>query len=234
VKCDRVRELVSDALDGILGEGVAEAYRAHLDGCPPCRVFHDEMQQSLGLLNELPTVEVGPDFDEAVWRRLRAQETPRSLRELLRLRFAHYRSRLDTLSGVGRWAPVAVAAAVLMAVAIVPTGQDPSLATREAATDGPEVAARLVSAPEPAADPVVESDEIERLEVYAGMPEAVEAYLQNALDLRLQADPDLYRRSNYSYPLRHVRTPRPGQSVGTQAVPVHAISTEPEVRVVSF
>ena len=44
-------------------------------------------------------------------------------------------------------------------------------------------------------------------ELVAGIPDAVEKYLQNSLDLRLQTDSDRFRRSNYSYPLRRVQDP---------------------------
>jgi hypothetical protein len=250
LKCDRVRELVSDALDVALEGSVKEAFHGHLETCPPCRVFHDEMQQSLLLLEELPVVEVTDAFDDVVWSRVRGLEPPRSLRELVRRRWADTWSRIDALPGFARWSPAAVAVAVAMMVMIspqpeslvpqseiargdvdVPAEANPvagtSVETELASVSEPESGLREVEVPVESREPAAE-------EVYAGMPDAVEAFLENARELRLQADSDRYRRSNYSYPLRHVRTPRLGQSVSTQPLPVSATSSEPEARVISF
>ena len=243
MKCDRVRELVSDALDGILDDAVEKEFHGHLKSCPPCRVFHEEMRESLLVLNELPVVEVSDDFDEAVWRQVRELAPPRSVRAHLRQRLAEAWSRFEALPGFARWTPAAVAATLLMMVAISPS---PAPGPRVAEVDPPagesaaaEPVGLLAAAPEPAPSPhVVEtppaSPEAAPEEVFAGMPEAVEAFLKNARELRLQADPDRYRRSNYSYPLRRVPTPRLGHNVSAQPVPVSATSAESEVRVISF
>ncbi|MGH2570643.1 MAG: zf-HC2 domain-containing protein, partial [bacterium] len=42
-----MKTLVHVLLDGALDRSAEEEVRGHLERCPPCRVFHDEMTQSL-------------------------------------------------------------------------------------------------------------------------------------------------------------------------------------------
>jgi hypothetical protein len=240
LKCDRVKTLVHDLLDGALDRSAEGEVRGHLERCPPCRVFHDEMTQSIALLRELPSVDASNAFDDEVWRRVRALDAPAGVRAILRRRLADGWSRFCTFPAYARWTPALVTAGVLMMmVAIAPR---PQSRAQVAAVEAPREIPRESPAMEVASAPeVVESSDehpatlIESAapeEVYAGIPEAVEAFLQNARDLRLEADRDRYRRSNYSYPLRHVHTPV-GQSV-RQTIPVSVRPSQPEVTVVSF
>jgi anti-sigma factor RsiW len=235
LNCDRVKGLVLDLLDGALDRSGEEAVRGHLELCPPCRVFHDEMTQSLALLRELPAVEVSSSFDDAVWRRVRALEAPAGVRKLVRRRIADAWSRFRTFPSYARWTPAFVTAGVLMLLAIAPRPQaGPEMIAaappREPAATVVAAVPEVVEGAEARAASVVEVATPE--EVYAGIPEAVEAFLETARDLRLETDSDQYRRSNYTYPLRHVHT-HVGQSVG-QTIPVSVRPAQPEVTVVSF
>ncbi len=79
MNCDRARELASEALDGALPAEASLHLDQHLDACPPCRTFLAELRESLLLLEDLPIVEVGDEFNQAVWARIRAEEAPESL-----------------------------------------------------------------------------------------------------------------------------------------------------------
>jgi hypothetical protein len=202
-------------------------------------VFYDEMKESLTILSELPAVEVTDDFDEEVWRRIREVSTPRSVRALIRMRAAEYWSRIGAFPGVVRWSPVGVAAAVLLMVAIAsePVQETGSVETLVGA-EPPATETGLLAAAEEA--PVVPARGEESPaglrdsspnEVFAGMPEAVEVFLESARELRLEGDTDRFRRSKYSYPLRRVHTP---SSVGRSVSSTPVSAGEPEVTVISF
>jgi len=214
VKCERIREMVSDALDGVLAGSVADRFHAHLDTCPPCRTYYMELKESLLLLEELPTVEVGDDFDRAVWARIRAEEEPRPAFQSLGERLEMLRVRFSFGTGLLRWSPVAVAGAVLLGVAVT-SGPSIPVAVSPA---GPETAAAPASDAdlEPGASSVrpggtpeetaLASSGFEEQEYVSGMPRAVEHYLEAGRDLRLET-PGRYENANYSYPLRQFSDP---------------------------
>lgn len=235
MNCDRTRDLASDALDGALDARRSEEYFHHLRVCPPCLTFHEELRQSLALLEELPVVDVQDGFEDRVWRRL-AQEG------LTGTESAAYRPRLDvrlrewfsTWTGASfgweRWSLAGVAAGVF-ALALVSPDPAPrssivgaSASSSVASSDADlarspstELTSRVssnVAAP-PAASLVSQEDEF-----VAEMPEAVREYLRHAKDLRLPVGEDQYRRSNYSYPVRRVVNPSPLQLTGESTAPV--------------
>jgi predicted anti-sigma-YlaC factor YlaD len=55
VVCQQVVELLSDYLDGVLGESLQADVDAHLTGCPECVLFLEQLQTTLALLGTLPT-----------------------------------------------------------------------------------------------------------------------------------------------------------------------------------
>jgi hypothetical protein len=203
MNCDRVRELVSDSLDGILPESLTERFHVHLSRCAPCRAFRDELAESLRLLEDLPALEVGEDFDEAVWKRVR--EFPRRGGFLLALRERVASWNVFSFEeSFWRWSPVGVAAGILMMMVMASEPAKP--VSRAAAESDRSI---LASGERTAAVGFVgRGFEEAGASQDAGMPEAVEAYLlRHARDLRLQADHERLLRSNYSYPLRRVEDP---------------------------
>lgn len=52
--CPRVEELLSDHLDGTLGEPLASELRAHLRGCPDCRELYAALREVVAALHALP------------------------------------------------------------------------------------------------------------------------------------------------------------------------------------
>ena len=230
MKCERIRELVSDALDGALTGSVADRFHAHLDACPPCRTYHAELKESLLLLEELPAIEVGDEFDRAVWARIRRDEEPSSVVASLSERLEMLRVRFSFGTGLWRWSPAAAAAA--LALVLFGTQMPPF---EKSAGSGREPA-YVASAPEPVRTPldgtavrVVVADRMNRLDgedgedggddrdpaetvrvdepasYLSGMPNAVANYVAGR-DLRL-TNTETYERSNYNYPLRHIADP---------------------------
>lgn len=219
MNCERIRELVSDALDGVLASSVTDRFHAHLDTCPPCRTYYMELKESLLLLEELPTVEVGDDFDRAVWARIRSEEEPRSVVQSLEERLEMLRLRFSFGTGLMRWSPVAAAALVLLGLAMVasPPGVAPVADESLSGTDVAVVPSSDAELPpgassrrtDDAADDATVADAtngFQEQEYVSGMPRAVEHYLENGQELRL-ANPERYEHSNYSYPLRQIPDP---------------------------
>lgn len=212
MNCDRIRDLTSGAIDEGLTQDETKTYFGHLDACPPCRAFHEEMRQSLALLAELPVVEAREGFEDRVWQRLSEEKwmatrgEGRGLGSRLREFGEHLQRRW------GRWAMAGVTASIASLVLVssepLPNafvqGESPSTNTAGATT---EVASRGAV---PAADGFPSSAqrlEASEVEVIAEMPEAVREYLKNSKDLRLSGGDERFRKSNYSYPLRQVADP---------------------------
>ena len=211
MNCDRTRELISDSLDGVLADNLKGKFDRHVRDCAPCRAFHAQMKDSLLLLEELPAVEVDAGFDGAVWARIRAQESPAGAWSRLRIwAVAMWREAFP--GTFWKWSPVGVAAGVVLAFAIV-SEPPPSSGIAQARVTKP--ASSRAAAPAAASRVHYEvgqvldarSGSLVGEEIVAGIPNAVEKYLQNSRDLRLRTDADRFRRSNYSYPLRRVQDP---------------------------
>lgn len=244
MKCERIRELVSDALDGALTGSVADRFHAHLDACPPCRTYHAELKESLLLLEELPTIEVGDEFDRAVWARIRREEEPASVVASLSERLEMLRVRFSFGTGLWRWTPAVAAAALavtLIGTQIAPLEKSAGTAGSVAAVKpepdsersplaGTEVAVDVYEGGDRServdAAPVREQVPVEEPASYMyGMPNAVANYVGSAeRELRL-VNTETYERSNYNYPLRHIPDPVQAQrfvrsSLRPQATPV--------------
>jgi len=215
VNCDRIRELASEALDGTLSGSGASRFSEHVDACPPCRSFLGQLRESLLLLQELPSVEVGEDFERRVWSRIRAEEVGVGRWESLVRRV---RSEWEsTAPAFARWSPVAVAAGVLAMFAVT---SSPDGSQWAASADGERSETVEASAPRGVAAPIESADRVTHVaqiaepeaesvpdsaeELDYGIPRAVEAYLNSGRELRARSEQQ-YLRSNYSYPLTRVR-----------------------------
>jgi anti-sigma factor RsiW len=203
-----MRELSSEALDGALEKDRRETYFAHLEACPPCRVFHEELRVAVAMLAELPEVDASEGFEERVWARIASENAAAARAQ--GAWWSGLRSRVESLAlgmrqGAG-WSVVGVATAVLV-LALVSSDPAPrSSAQRSAPVSGQEIASGSSPVSSPVRTPEVRMVS-EEDEFVAEMPEAVREYLDNAKDLRLPGGADRYRRSNYSYPMRRVDDP---------------------------
>jgi anti-sigma factor RsiW len=71
MKCEEVRELMMDAVDG---SGEADPRMTeHLRGCPVCASKLDEMRKTMALLDEWKAPEPSPYFDTRLQARLREE-----------------------------------------------------------------------------------------------------------------------------------------------------------------
>jgi anti-sigma factor RsiW len=63
LRCIEVVELVGDYLDGHLDASIRRRVEEHLVLCPPCRVYIEQVRETVRALGELPA---GALSDEAV------------------------------------------------------------------------------------------------------------------------------------------------------------------------
>ena len=52
MNCERVTDLLSEAIDGTLSSNHKERFHTHLADCPQCRLSFGEMREALALLAE--------------------------------------------------------------------------------------------------------------------------------------------------------------------------------------
>ncbi len=69
MNCDRLRELLFDHLDGLLGADEAEGARAHLVSCADCRRLQEEVRRNFGAMDAWED----EGLPEGSWDRLRAR-----------------------------------------------------------------------------------------------------------------------------------------------------------------
>ncbi len=58
--CRELVELVTEYLEGTLGEGVRVRFEAHLAICPGCRTYLEQMRETIRLCGELHEEDVDP------------------------------------------------------------------------------------------------------------------------------------------------------------------------------
>jgi predicted anti-sigma-YlaC factor YlaD len=68
-ECDRARQWASNELDGELSSFERVLLHAHLDACPPCREFSNEIGGLTGTLREAPLVQLTAPIEIARPRR---------------------------------------------------------------------------------------------------------------------------------------------------------------------
>src|SRR5690349_17407369 len=51
MECDRLREVLIDHVDGLLGREEADAARAHLAACDPCRALQEEVRRNFAAMD---------------------------------------------------------------------------------------------------------------------------------------------------------------------------------------
>ncbi len=143
----RIKQQLSDYLEGDLAHGARQRMASHLAGCEDCASELRGLRQTRELLRGLPAPEPPPDLAEAVLTRLRAGEaSPGPI--------ARLRAWWGDFAEVGWPAPIAAVAVALVAVAVIRGGDvsfvwgtDPGEArVAEAPAAAPEVAAPLLRA----------------------------------------------------------------------------------------
>jgi len=110
MNCSRVRNTLSEYIDGVLAPSIQYAVEAHLAACAPCRAECEAQRRMARVLMEMPRRQLGPEFDAALQSRLRELDAaPRRASLLDRLR----------RGGTRAWSPVLAPLAIAgLAVAL--------------------------------------------------------------------------------------------------------------------
>lgn len=104
MNCSRVRNTLSEYIDGVLAPSVQYAVEAHLAACAPCLAECEAQRRMARVLIEMPRRQLGPEFDAALQARLRDLDAPPQRVSLLdRLRRSSARAWSPVL------APLAIA-----------------------------------------------------------------------------------------------------------------------------
>ncbi len=69
--CAEVVELVSDYLDGILSEPEARRVADHLDGCPGCTAYFEQVRASSAGLKDVTPDDLSPELRASLLKAFR-------------------------------------------------------------------------------------------------------------------------------------------------------------------
>jgi predicted anti-sigma-YlaC factor YlaD len=69
--CKQLVELVTDYLEGALAPSDRSRFDEHLAGCPYCRIYLDQMRQTIRVLGHLPEEAIPPEALDALLARFR-------------------------------------------------------------------------------------------------------------------------------------------------------------------
>jgi predicted anti-sigma-YlaC factor YlaD len=69
--CKELVELVTDYLEGALPPSDRRRFDDHLTNCPYCRIYLDQMRETVRMLGHLPEEAIHPDALEALLARFR-------------------------------------------------------------------------------------------------------------------------------------------------------------------
>jgi predicted anti-sigma-YlaC factor YlaD len=69
--CQELVELVTDYLEGAMPQADRARFDEHLTTCPYCRIYLEQMRQTVRLLGNLPEEAISPGALEALLARLR-------------------------------------------------------------------------------------------------------------------------------------------------------------------
>ena len=61
MSCSELVELVTDYLEGRLEPAEVARFEAHLEVCPPCAVYLDQMRLTLRALGRIPEESISPE-----------------------------------------------------------------------------------------------------------------------------------------------------------------------------
>ncbi|HEV8320319.1 MAG TPA: zf-HC2 domain-containing protein [Myxococcota bacterium] len=71
--CKDCVDFLADFLDGALPEAEAEAFRDHLEDCPPCMAFVDTYKKTSSVCRQQLAVEMPPELGTSILAFLRAR-----------------------------------------------------------------------------------------------------------------------------------------------------------------
>lgn len=125
---------------GELAEADARAARAHLEGCPDCRVRQTELARLLAMVGDTETPEPDAGFEAQMWRRL--QPALRAARQPARRGMADRLRAWLSPRASGRWQLATGVAALVLAAFVAGRLWPPS----PAATSAPPPAAAQAAA----------------------------------------------------------------------------------------
>ena len=66
ITCRELVEIITDYLEGTMQEAGRRRFEAHLDECPYCVNYLDQMRQTIAALGELSEDSIAPDAREAL------------------------------------------------------------------------------------------------------------------------------------------------------------------------
>lgn len=69
--CKELVELVTDYVEGALPDSERRRFDEHLQGCPFCRVYLDQMRQTIRMLGRLPEEALPPEAMSALLEQFR-------------------------------------------------------------------------------------------------------------------------------------------------------------------
>jgi predicted anti-sigma-YlaC factor YlaD len=69
--CQELVELVTDYLEGALSPADGRRFDEHLTGCPYCRIYLDQMRQTIRTIGHLPEEVISPETLQALLARFR-------------------------------------------------------------------------------------------------------------------------------------------------------------------
>lgn len=70
--CKELVELVTDYLEGALSDIDRARFDEHLEGCPFCTTYLEQMRQTIGTLGRLPEETIAPEALTELLARFRA------------------------------------------------------------------------------------------------------------------------------------------------------------------
>lgn len=235
MNCSHVQNLFSLRCDRALSAEASRELDGHLAACSPCSAAMEEFRASLALLEELGTVEVADEFNEAVLSKLDGLAGPARGPALWKVRLQSWWSDVDRSRAIWSASPAMAMGAVLLLLATHPSGDSLPSGGR---APGESVSRFAVSPAEAPAEGVVmmESDalaqgseEDSEEDVFGEMPLQLQKLLEESRDLRLPTDASRYREARYRYPLRRIPeqgTPQQvaGRSSATPEANGHAVA----------
>jgi anti-sigma factor RsiW len=72
----RVRELLSDYLDGSLSPPAQERIHQHLDGCDACRAFRNTLSKVVDVAGQFPTPRLPDEAKQRILAQVQQSSTP--------------------------------------------------------------------------------------------------------------------------------------------------------------
>jgi anti-sigma factor RsiW len=63
ISCQELVELITDYLDGTLAPADAARFERHVEGCPGCTAYLEQMRSTLAALGHLPAESLSPEAE---------------------------------------------------------------------------------------------------------------------------------------------------------------------------